>query len=114
MASKYINKKIRIGMLGRPSPMKGCSISSDTKLKQSLAKKGRKGNASGFKHSEETKNKKKKVVIQTDIYGNVINEFNSVSETAAYFLVPIQYISKVLNKEKKYNNYIFKTKDNDK
>jgi len=102
--------KISLAHKGKPSPRKGCKASNEKRLKQSLVKIGSKGNATGFKHSEETKNKKRKTVLQLDEHYNILNIFSSLSETAEYFNVSIPTISKVINKNKKYNNFIFKTK----
>jgi group I intron endonuclease len=97
--------------IGKPSPRKGCVISDETKKLQSLAKLGLKGNATGFKHSEETKNKKRKQIILTKLNGDKIKEFNSVGEVANYFSVSLPTISKVLNKEnKKYKEFMFEIK----
>lgn len=66
--------------------------------------------ANGFKHSEETKNKERKKVLQLSINGELINEFNSVTDVSNYFSVDISVISKRLDKDKEYKGFIFKTK----
>jgi len=109
--SEESKNKMSKKKIGKISPRKNCVVSEETRLKQSISKLGKNGNAKGFKHSEETKNKKRKLVLQFDSNGLIINEFNSVSETANYFSVSLSTISKVLNKEnKKYKGFIFKTK----
>jgi hypothetical protein len=104
--------KLKMGekKIGKPSRRKGVEVSEITKEKQSKAKIGRVGNANGFKHSEETKNKKRKKVLQLSINGELINEFNSVTDVSNYFSVDISVISKRLDKNKEYKGFIFKTK----
>ena len=102
--------KMRNKKIGITSPRKGVIVLEETKQKQSLAKIGSIGNATGFKHTEETKNKKRKTVLQLNSCGDIINEFNSVSEASEYFSVNISGISKRLNKNKEYKGFIFITK----
>lgn len=96
-----------IGILGAN---KGKKFNSDWIYKLRQAKIGKPSNAKGFKHTEETKNKKRKTVFQIDENNIILNEFKSVSETANFFNVSISTISKILNKNKKYNGCIFETK----
>jgi group I intron endonuclease len=103
--------KMSKAKIGKESPRKGAIISDETKLKQSLSKLGKKSNASGFKHSEETKMKKRKKLLQFNLNGDLIKEWDSVTEVANHFNVGISTISNVLKKEnKKYKNFIFKIK----
>ncbi len=102
--------KMRNKKLGKPSPRKDVIVLDETKEKQSLAKIGTIGNATGFKHTEETKMKKRKKVLQLNMNGDIINEFDSVSDTSVYFSVNISAISKRLNKNKEYKGFMFKTK----
>ena len=106
-------KNISNGHIGIPNQNKGKKLNSEWISNLSKAKLGKPSNAKGFKHTEETKNKKRKRVIQMDVNGVIINEFNSVSETAIFFNTPISSISKVLNKNKKYKKFVFKSKINE-
>lgn len=61
-------RKISENQKGRISPNKGKKFSAETKLKQSLAKLG-------TKQSEETKNKRRKIVIQLTLDNKFIKEW---------------------------------------
>lgn len=105
--------KMRNKKIGVSSPRKGVIVLDKTKEKQSLVKLGKASNAKGFKHTEVTKDKKRKKVMLFDINNILVNEFNSVSEVADFFAVANSTISKILDKEnKQYKNFIFKTKIN--
>lgn len=105
MANKYINiNYTKLTIYGLVSE-------DELKNKQSMAKIGTIGNATGSKHSEETKNKKRKKVLVLNLDGTTFNTFNSVSEVGNYFSVNISAISNRLNKNKEYKGFIFKTKN---
>ena len=91
--SEEIKKKISRANKGKPSPMKGKTHTEETKKKMSELAKNRKQILFGFfgKHTEESKKKmsdarkgkpapNRKVVLQIDLDGNIIKEWNSVVE----------------------------------
>jgi hypothetical protein len=80
--SEESRKNMSLSHIGLPSARLGVEVSQATKDKQSKAKLGKKGNATGFKHTEETKNKKRKPVIQLDLNGNFIKEWIGGREAA--------------------------------
>lgn len=59
-------QKIRLFMIGRPSPRKGVTLSDEAKEKISRNRKGKVG--------------RKRGVLQFDLEGNLINEWDNISE----------------------------------
>jgi group I intron endonuclease len=91
--SEEIKNKISKANKGNPSSMLGKTHSKETKKKMSKSAKNRKQTLFGFfgKHSEESKRKiseakkgkpapNRKPVLQIDLDGNIIKEWNSVVE----------------------------------
>ncbi len=111
--SDEAKKNISLGHIGIESPNKGKKLNKEWVEKLRQAKIGKVSNAKGFKHTEETKNKKRKTVLVIDKNLIIINKFNSVSETAEYFNITMSMISRVLDKEKQYKGFYFKTNKNE-
>lgn len=86
-------KKISNARKGKPSPRKGAILSDETKLKQSLAKIGKRGNAKGFKHTESTKNKKRKIILQLTQNNELIREWPALTIVAEKLKLNISAIS---------------------
>ncbi len=91
--SEETKQKISRARKGKPSSMKGKTHSKETKKKMSESAKNRKQTLFGFfgNHTEETKKKmseskkgkpapNRKSVLQIDLEGNIIKEWNSVVE----------------------------------
>lgn len=108
MKGKYVGEK---------NPMYGKHHTEETKKKQSDAQNGEKNHNWGKHHTEETKAKQSaamkgkgsKQILQYDLQGNFIREWESISQAANELSLSIGNINSVCNgKRKRVGNFIFK------
>lgn len=91
---------------------KGKTISEETRKKMSIAHNGINNHFFGKKHTFESLSKTRKIIIQLDVNGNFIKEWNGVNIAAKELNINQSNISAVLTgKQKITKGFKFKYKD---